>query len=412
MTNLWKESFCEAKGRILVAAKFIKAGEVVLEDESLIAAPDGIPVCLNCLEEIKQPEKTCPGCQWPVCSDECSENISSEHKAECEIISSANVTPKSCGSIKLWFSIIPILRILILKRDQEELYRQTIAKFESHWEIRKLQPEVANIIKYIGAFIRKRLNQSWVTDHDVQHAFGVFKTNGVGHVSGSTRVCFLFPNLTLMSHSCISNTDIETSPSRNVKFIAKTDIQEGDELTWSYTNILSPDSTRKSHLLQSWLFECQCQRCCDPTELGLHYSYLKCKCGGFFHPDAVGLQLQCDLCKEVNEGGEVYTQNMIIMINAANTEERFLEILNQLYSEQQIHETHFIRIRLLMRIMDLAIKSGNKKILEAAFDSVGTVLDVVKKLEGGSGKLTKKYDAMKSVITYMKDNENKVQAQT
>ena len=41
--------------------------------------------------------------------------------------------------------------------------------------------------------------------------------------------------------------------------------------------------------------------------------------------------------------------------------------------------------------MDLAIKSGNKKILEAAFDSVGTVLDVVKKLEGGSGKLTKKY---------------------
>ena len=72
-------------------------------------------------------------------------------------------------------------------------------------------------------------------------------------------------------------------------------------------------------------------------------------CGGFFHPDAVGLQLQCDLCKEVNEGGEVYTQNMIIMINAANTEDRLLEILNQLYGEQQIHETHFIRIRLLMR---------------------------------------------------------------
>ena len=30
MTNLWKESFCEAKGRILVAAKFIKAGEVMM----------------------------------------------------------------------------------------------------------------------------------------------------------------------------------------------------------------------------------------------------------------------------------------------------------------------------------------------------------------------------------------------
>ena len=33
----------------------------------------------------------------------------------------------------------------------------------------------------VGAFCRKKLTLGWVTDEDVQHAFGVLKTNGVGH---------------------------------------------------------------------------------------------------------------------------------------------------------------------------------------------------------------------------------------
>ena len=95
-----------------------------------------------------------------------------------------------------------------------------------------IQTDVVNLIRYIGAFIRKRLQQSWVTDQDVQHVFGVFKTNGVGHVSANTRVCFLYPNVSLMSHSCVSNTEIVSSPSRSIQFIAKTKISEGEELTW------------------------------------------------------------------------------------------------------------------------------------------------------------------------------------
>ena len=134
--------------------------------------------------------------------------------------------------MKLWYSIVPLLRMLILKRDQTKLYWATVGKFESHWDIRQKQTEVVNLIKYIGAFIRKRLQLTWVTDQDVQHVFGVFKTNGVGHVSANSRVCFLYPNVSLMSHSCLSNTEIVSSPARSIQFIAKSKISEGEELTW------------------------------------------------------------------------------------------------------------------------------------------------------------------------------------
>ena len=36
MAELWRESYCEGKGRILVASKNIAAGSVVLEDQCML----------------------------------------------------------------------------------------------------------------------------------------------------------------------------------------------------------------------------------------------------------------------------------------------------------------------------------------------------------------------------------------
>ena len=236
MNRFWKESYCKDKGRILVASTDIEAGEVVLVDNCIVAAPDGVPVCLKCLGclplENVYVSYECAECHWPVCSETCVNSVSEDHLPECEILSKSKITPQTCGSVKLWYSIVPLLRMLILKRDQTKLYWATVGKFESHWDVRQNQTEVVNLIKYIGAFIRKRLQLTWVTDQDVQHVFGVFKTNGVGHVSANSRVCFLYPNVSLMSHSCLSNTEIVSSPARSIQFIAKSKISEGEELTW------------------------------------------------------------------------------------------------------------------------------------------------------------------------------------
>ena len=54
-----------------------------------------------------------------------------------------------------------------------------------------------------------------MSDTDVEHVYGVLKTNGVGHVTGpGTRAVFLYPHVSLMSHSCVSNTEISSHPDR------------------------------------------------------------------------------------------------------------------------------------------------------------------------------------------------------
>ena len=43
----------------------------------------------------------------------------------------------------------------------------------------------------------------------------------------------------------------------------------------SYTNILAPRHVSQAACRATWLFECACERCGDPSELGLHYSQLQ-----------------------------------------------------------------------------------------------------------------------------------------
>lgn len=397
MSRFWKESYCKEKGRILVASTDIEAGEVVLEDNCIVAAPDGVPVCLKCLGSLPLDNVyvsyECAECHWPVCSETCVNSVSEDHLPECEILSKSKITPQTCGSVKLWYSIVPLLRMLILKRDQTKLYWATVGKFESHWDIRQKQTEVVNLIKYIGAFIRKRLQLTWVTDQDVQHVFGVFKTNGVGHVSANSRVCFLYPNVSLMSHSCLSNTEIASSPARSIQFIAKSKISEGEELTWSYSNILSPRNMIQTHLSETWLFQCQCERCCDLTELGLHYSTFQCSCEKYIHN-------KCDKCGEDTERLKVKEQNLLKTISTAKDESHLLQIFQQLDEDVGVHETHFIRIRLMSRLIDCATRSSNQDILETVIKHGEKFLLVIKTLEGGRGKLTKKYETMNALVKY------------
>ena len=143
MQTLWRESHSPDKGRILLASQDISAGDIVLEDECIVAAPDGVPVCLGCLGPLPSDDHVCEECGWPMCCEGCARIRSEDHVRECEIFTKARIKPDS----RLWYSIVPLLRMLLLKNDQPDLYEKTIAKFESHWDIRKMQPEVANLIR-------------------------------------------------------------------------------------------------------------------------------------------------------------------------------------------------------------------------------------------------------------------------
>lgn len=68
-----------------MAAKDIRAGDIIINEAPLIKGPSQItgPVCLTCMQKIdKSNSRECAKCGWPLCkNDTCHE--SSDHEAEC-----------------------------------------------------------------------------------------------------------------------------------------------------------------------------------------------------------------------------------------------------------------------------------------------------------------------------------------
>ena len=70
MSKLFTESSRPGVGRVLVASQDISPGQTVLQDDCLVAMPDGLPVCLGCLGPLPllpHLQVECHSCQWPLC---------------------------------------------------------------------------------------------------------------------------------------------------------------------------------------------------------------------------------------------------------------------------------------------------------------------------------------------------------
>lgn len=65
--------------------------------------------------------------------------------------------------------------------------------------------------------------------------------------------------------------------SHSFQLRASTAIKKGETLYATYTYTLSGTADRQQHLLEGKYFQCHCDRCLDPTELGTHFSSLKCQ---------------------------------------------------------------------------------------------------------------------------------------
>ena len=50
-----------------------------------------------------------------------------------------------------------------------------------------------------------------------------------------------------------------------------------EEITISYTSLMTSTRTRRRLLRDNWCFECSCTRCRDPTEMGSHLGSLRCQ---------------------------------------------------------------------------------------------------------------------------------------
>ena len=80
----------ERCGRLLIAARDIKAGEVIFSDTPGAVGPDGppFPICLTCYKRLKALVYRCRHCGWPLCGPHCQEG--EPHVRECQLLA------KSC----------------------------------------------------------------------------------------------------------------------------------------------------------------------------------------------------------------------------------------------------------------------------------------------------------------------------
>ena len=210
MSNeVWAISAKAGIGRVLVATQDISPGMVVVEDTALVETPDGFPVCLGCLASLTSSSLPCPGCGWRVCNTACAQ--AEDHREECRLFSEKKIVP-SINYVHYFlphglYLVVQVLRVLLVTRQTQK--KLVVENLMDHWEERCKDSGVVDMVKYVATFCRSKLGLDWVKDEDVCHAYGVLKTNAVGHVNpGGSRQCYLYPHVSLMSHSCASNLEI------------------------------------------------------------------------------------------------------------------------------------------------------------------------------------------------------------
>eukprot|EP00971_Amphidinium_carterae_P300542 5971545-Amphidinium_carterae.1 len=79
----------------------------------------------------------------------------------------------------------------------------------------------------------------------------------------------LYDKVSMMAHSCCPSADYDFQDDFEMYVYALTDLPSGDEVTVSYIGpqSLCQSTDRRQLVLRSWLFLCQCSRCCWSCDL-------------------------------------------------------------------------------------------------------------------------------------------------
>ncbi|XP_042235254.1 SET domain-containing protein SmydA-8-like [Homarus americanus] len=297
------------QGRYLVAARDIKAGEVVFGEEPLVVAPKpgAGSTCLACLRALKESWVGCNGCGSPLCSPHCG---GAGHTAEeCKRLTGLGLKQDSSNKnllIKQLNVLLTPLRTLLLM-EKSPGKAAVIAALQSNADLRQKLPIGRFVEEKVAGPLRRQLSLQVGSDI-VQHLCGVFDTNAFVISLGNNRCGRgLFPLGALMNHSCIPNTQHWYKDGVLIVRALK-DIPKGESLTNTYAPTLWGTQARAAHLAGSKLFTCTCERCLDPTELCSHISSVACrgcKDGLLVPPYAPRGPWECHICGTSVSSGAV-----------------------------------------------------------------------------------------------------------
>ncbi|XP_063848062.1 SET domain-containing protein SmydA-8-like isoform X2 [Scylla paramamosain] len=344
-------------GRYMVASRDLKAGDIILREDPIVVGPKQVtePVCLGCYKRVDGSYR-CERCGWPMCGPQCCS--SADHQPECvvgqEIGSPIDI--QNFDETNHFYEVIFAMRCLALKKRSPRRYEQLLA-LESHYEDRvgthvheQNQKRIVNFLRnyfFLQEFSEEEIDSSERTIHTVT---GIMDVNALEIRLAETEILGLFPTFAMMEHSCTPNTRHSFTEERRVVLRAAVDIRRGEHLSTMYTHILWGTAARRDHLKHSKYFMCTCCRCADPTELGTHFSALRCQsCTNGFLLSAAPLDELadwiCASCSATQSSEEVTDANLRlgeeVEAALANPELRRLEELVNHHARVTVHPNHF-----------------------------------------------------------------------
>lgn len=221
----------------------------------------------------------------------------------------------------------------------------------------------------VGKFIKNKtiplihdsLKQSQIPREFIHHSCGVFDTNAFKIRNASDEYGrAVMPLAAMLMHDCCPNSEHWFMDGRFI-VRASTNIPKGSIISISYTSSMLGTQTRQRHLSFTKLFQCQCTRCRDPTELGTYVSAVKCRACkiGLLLPDVGTTDWQCSKCSKL------FTEEMVNTVVRASALTNDIsdpdEILDRLEDVQRmVGIQHSSVLQLLVTLFRALVKEQMK----------------------------------------------------
>jgi hypothetical protein len=127
----------------------------------------------------------------------------------------------------------------------------------------------------VSGFLINQLGMAF-SEEEILEACAILDTNSFEMKRGRMRFRGLFPLVSMMAHDCVPNTKHAFDSKDAILLFASVDIAKGTALTATYTQPLWNTMARRAHMRAAKCFDCTCQRCADPREMGTFLSAMKC----------------------------------------------------------------------------------------------------------------------------------------
>ncbi|XP_050677045.1 uncharacterized protein LOC126973768 [Leptidea sinapis] len=309
METKYEVKHSEVLGRYLVAAKNLRAGEVILSDRPFVLGPssDSSFVCFNCYRPLINKFFVCKKCAVaPICpGDGCPDELTKWHvQTECDYLREVKLN-KGLNPIQMVPNVGSLLPFrAMLRRDKTVKEWEQFMMLETHLDKKRdssMLDYYENTVKFIDliGLIKNESDSELVRKICAAIDVNSFEVRGppIPGIGCAEVLRGVYLQAALLAHDCTPNTQIAINDNNVLVCNATTDIKKGDVIYYNYTDPLKGTAIRQQHLSIGKYFQCTCKRCCDVTELGSFISSALCPACKTGYASKSGDVWECHSCK-------------------------------------------------------------------------------------------------------------------